>query len=236
MMNVYKKTIMAAVVFAAVSFGGVALAQRCQSCAEKMAIKQSIKDALAAALAANPAVAREKELDTEIEKCGCSKPKPKPGRAAHVVADSSAGCASEATCCMLTQQLQDLACANAACCKVVHRINDRVKEQGRDAKKCCHKVREDLEDIEDLVISVIDQSAECCSTTEALLVSLIDQEADCCSVIETRIGDLDNSELPIPANVASISDNLSLDLDVITWLKSIYELVGNIYFCTCQIP
>lgn len=239
MMNVYKKTIMAAVVFAAVSLGGVALANRCQSCAEKMAIKQSIKDALAASVAGNASnavITRDQEIDAETDKCGCGKPKPKPGRAAHVAADSSAACASEATCCMLSQQLQDLACANAACCKVVSRINDRVKEQGRDAKKCCHKVREDLEDIEDLVISVIDQNAVCCSTTEALLTSIIDQDADCCSVIEGRIGDLCVSviDTPLPFSITDFVDSNCLDLA--TWVKSIYALVAQIYYCTCQIP
>lgn len=216
-MSLYKKTIVAAAMFAAVSFGGVALAERCQSCAEKMAIKQSIKDALAAALASNPVVVREKELDTEIEKCGCSKPKPKPGRAAHTTVDTSAGCASEATCCMLTQQLQDLACANEACCKVVHRINDRVKEQGRDAKKCCHKIRNDIEDVEELVISVIDQNAECCS------------------VIESRIGDLCVSviDTPLPFSIIDYVDSNCLDLA--TWVKSIYALVAQIYYCTCNI-
>lgn len=234
-MNFSKKTIMAAVIFAAMSLGGVALAKRCQSCAEKMAIKQSIKDALAAALAASPVVAREKELDTEIEKCGCSKPKPKPGRAVHGTVDTSSGCLSESTCCMLSQQLQDISCENAACCKVVHRINDRVKEQGKDAKKCCRKIRDDIEDVEELVISVIDQSAVCCSTTDALLVSIIDQDADCCSVIESRIGDLCVSviDTPLPFSIIDYVDSNCLDLA--TWVKSIYALVAQIYYCTCNI-
>lgn len=226
-MSSYKKTIVAAAMFAAVSFGGVALAERCQSCAEKMAIKQSIKDALAATLAGNVSNGvvtkdqaidvEEKEVDIDVEKCGCGKPKPKPGRAAHTTVDTSAGCASEATCCMLTQQLQDLACANAACCKVVHRINDRVKEQGRDAKKCCHKIRNDIEDVEELVISVIDQNAECCS------------------VIESRIGDLCVSviDTPLPFSIIDYVDSNCLDLA--TWVKSIYALVAQIYYCTCNL-
>jgi hypothetical protein len=47
----------------------------------------------------------------------------------------------------------------------------------KDAKKCCHQVKDRLDDIEELVASVIDQSAVCCSTTEALLASIIDQNA-----------------------------------------------------------
>ena len=215
MMNFYKKTIMVAIAFAALSLGNVALADRCQSCAEKMAIKQSIKDVLAAELAINSAVAREKELDTEIEKCGCSKPKPKPGRAAHNAVESSAVCASD--CCVLSQQLKEISCANAACCKVVHRINDRVKEQGRDAKKCCHQVKDRLDDIEALVISIIDQPAGgSCSSTDALLISLIDQEAACCSSTEVLL-------------LSIISQNAQLRLSA-----SITDLIINqIFGCTC---
>lgn len=226
-MNFYKKTIMAVVVFAAVSLGGVAVANRCQSCAEKMAIKQSIKDVLAAAIAANTVVSRDQAVDAETDKCGCSKPKPKPGRVKESVAVKSSGCAAESTCSLLTQQVQDIACANAACCKVVHRINDRVKEQGYDAKRCCHKIKEKIEDVEDLVISQSDAMADCCSVNEALLVSIIDQDADCCSVIEARIGQLDEPSFP-----DVIYDVNSTQADIITWLKSIYELASNANFCS----
>lgn len=232
MMNLYKK-IMAVAVFATVSFSAVVFADRCQSCAEKMAIKQSIKDALAAAIAANTVVARDQAVDNEIEKCGCSKPKPKPGRAVHNDVVNSADIISESTCCLLSQQLQDIACANEACCKVVHRINDKLKEQGRDAKKCCHKIKEKLEDVQDLLLSQADDLADCCSVTEALLVSVIDQDADCCSVIEARIGDFDAqafSQPPANRNeVKSFVDNT--DADIMTWLKSLYEIALDLYQC-----
>ena len=93
-------------------------------------------------------------------------------------------------------------------------------------------------DVEDLVETLIDQSADCCSVTESLLVSVIDQSAICCSVTETILGDpATASILDIPACLStSVVDGIinGTDADVMTWLKSIYELVyriNNIFVC-----
>lgn len=126
-------------------------------------------------------------------------------------------------------QLKALRCCCAA-------LTSRLACQGAAAKKCCKKIKHKIEDVEELVETVIDQSADCCSLTESLLVSVIDQNAVCCSVTDTRLGDLGGSALDIPfCQFGSITDvvNAIDDADIITWLKSIYVLLYNVHLCTC---
>lgn len=89
--------------------------------------------------------------------------------------------------CLLNQQLEAMAAANAACCKVIHRINDRVKSQGRQARRCCSQLNDKLDDLETLILSQTDDAVECCSVIdviETLILSQIDDAAACCSVID----------------------------------------------------
>ena len=81
---------------------------------------------------------------------------------------------------------------------------------------------------EDLILSQTDDMAICCSVNEALLVSIIDQDADCCSVIEARIGELDQPSFP-----GFIYDVNATQADLITWLKSIYEVAFYARSCVC---
>jgi hypothetical protein len=135
------------------------------------------------------------------------------------------------TACGIDAQLKALRCCCAA-------LTNRVTCQANEARKCCKKLKHKIEDVEELVETVIDQSADCCSLTESLLVSVIDQNAVCCSVTDTRLGDLGGSALDIPfCQFGSITDvvNAIDDADIITWLKSIYVLLYNVHLCTCCI-
>lgn len=124
-------------------------------------------------------------------------------------------------------------CALAECCAAV---NDRLKKQGHEAHKNYKKLKHEIHEVEELVETLIDQTADCCSSTDSLLLSIIDQSADCCSVIDVRIGDLGGSALDIPlcqfGSVTDIVNNIT-DADIINWLKSIYVLLYNVHLCTC---
>jgi|GEM_PF-5268285 len=254
-MNTYKKMALLGAMTIATMSGD--LLARCQSCAEKMAIKQSIKEALAAA-AAKPS--KKADVDSledvknnNVGKCPCSNdPKIKAARES-ACADSNAGSCSKEQLVAIECMIEQLSKNNAWCCK---KLNSRIKEQGEDSKKCCKHIRHELNEIEDLIISQSDaaatccsatealllsqivQTAICCSVTEALLTSQIDQQAACCSVIETNLGD------PCSSSVVDILDLLEIPqeditlinaacLDTLTLLKSIYALLTQIFLCTC---
>jgi hypothetical protein len=177
--------------------------------------------------------------------------------------------------CLLNQRLDAMAAANAACCKVIHRINDRVKSQGRHARRCCSQLNDKLDDIETLILSQTDDAAACCSVIESLILSQTDDAAACCSVIESLIlsqtddaaaccsvidiiqtlalSQIDQTaaccsttdalfgdpcvsvmDIPQPASIIDFLDNSCIDM--FTLLKSIYAVVAQIYYCTCQIP
>lgn len=131
--------------------------------------------------------------------------------------------------CNINAQLHALRCCCAA-------LTNRVTCQANEARKCCKRLKHKIEDVEELVENVIDQSADCCSLTESLLVSVIDQNAACCSVTDTRLGDLGGSVLDIPlcqfGNITDVVNGID-DADIITWLKSIYALLYNVHLCTC---
>ena len=110
-----------------------------------------------------------------------------------------------------------------------------LKQQGRDAKKCCKKLNRGITEIEELLVSIIDSSASC-SMTEILLTSILDQTAACCSVTDGALGDpTTSSALDIPIcedlDIVSFVDNTSADL--LTWVKSLVVLVFNTAECTC---
>jgi len=218
---------------------GGEFSDRCNAC---QAAKQSQQDALAAALAiaaaATKKVSKKIQLDMNLERA--------PRESLEGPCDICPQTCTDL--CLLNQQLEALAecCAN---------VNKQVKHQEREAKHCCKKIKHEIHEVEELVESVIDQTAECCSVTEELLVSIIDQTADCCSlsevflisiidtsvdccsVIETALGDpVTSIALPTPPcgldiSIVDIVNNL--DLDTISWLKSLYVLLYNVFSCTC---
>jgi len=241
-MNISKKIIMASMAVLALSVSSLAFA-RCQSCAEKMAIKQSIKDSIAAALAATkPSGKKDQEIDTleevqadqakehccdscadggtcESKRCGCKDDKTsRADREGYVALD---GDMQGVEC-----RLETLIHTSAACCKA---IQERLKKQSHKAEKCCRQlknkvddVQDSVEDVQDLVISLIDapsscsltetlilsqidQSAACCSVTETLLLSQIDQLSDCCSSFNSR---MDILEFQLSLNDALIINTL----------------------------
>ena len=206
MMNIYKKALMMSVATIALTMSGLLLA-RCASCAEKMAIKQSIKEAMAAAVAASkPSGKKDQEIDTledvkaseeaqpcctscanggpcdsacDSKRCGCPDNKSmRPD--AWVAAENG----DMSNCCA---QVGKMECMLDALLKIDEKINRRLKEQGRDAEKCCKHVRHELDEIEDLILSQTDEAAVCCSTTEALILSQTDAAATCCVSMNSRL-------------------------------------------------
>jgi len=201
------KKVMMMAVAASLFVAAPMVASKCASCAEKMAIRQSIEAALAAAALASQT---SKHVDSlanaqagepccascaaggqcEGTRCNCGKPNnpPKPGndpKKTHgwVAADNNA---DNSSCCA---QITKLECAlnklaDNKCCQ---KVKDMVKEQGQAAEKCCRHIRHELNDIEDLIISQTDAAAVCCSTTEALILSQTAAAATCCSVTEALI-------------------------------------------------
>jgi len=283
-MNIYKALLSTIIVL---SVPYALLAVRCQSCAEKIALKKSIAEALAAAIAV------EKEAHKDIEKCGCNQPRPqvqpvavpRPSQQSNVRPSQNAPRPSKPTSprpntrdletgdidsleiideeyrcqacaerglectnkhCMCDQALRapismtdDALLTNECCpeismCSLVdelRHINKAIKAQKRAARRCCSRLRTDIENSEDLVISQITQST---GQVNNLIISQIDQSADCCSILDVLIGDPDTTPVAILTNPASITDFVdNAELDMLTWLKSIYELVANIYICTC---
>jgi hypothetical protein len=277
-MNIYKKMLLSLATVALVTSGS--LFARCQTCAEKMAIKQSIKEALAASIAAGKPSAnkpsKHKEIDTiedvqsepccascatggecDSKKCPCNDPRVRAERQS--ITDNNLLSVTDET-----AQLDEIQCLlekltkkSALCCRVIHHIEEKVKEQGHDARRCCRHIRHELDDIEELIVSQIDQTTDCCSVTETLLLSQIDQQAICCSIteslilsqidqqaiccsiIETTLGDPCSSVvdildlLTLPVTVVDVIDTTCLD--TITLLKSIYALLTQIWFCTCNV-
>ena len=161
---------------------------------------------MAQAAAAALAAARESELDV-IPADASRAPREE-------LADPCNPCGDivdDSGCCPISQQLQRL----GVCCNIV---NQRVIALTKDSKKCCKKLSHKIHDVEELVESVIDSS--------------------CCSVIEGLIGDPETSFLDIPLCAPiSAADALinSTDADVLTWLKTIAELVYRVHSCVCCV-
>jgi len=186
----------------------------CGPCAANAAIKQSIKDAQAALIAAGKSTSREMELDEVVVDRAPRES----------LEDPCFVCqAPDGVSCDLNCKLQTLfnCCVNT---------NQQVRCQAREAEKCCKKLRHKIDDVED-------QGEEGFSIVESLILSQTDAAAECCSVIETRIGDLGGSAIDIPScnQRFSIVDVINTtDVDMITWLKSLYILLFEVYQCTCN--
>src|SRR5579872_6736326 len=137
----YKKTALLAMFVAAISMSSV-LSAGCSACAAAAAIRQSIKDAQEAKLAAGEKKALEAELD-EVDAQDI-------GRAPREeLVDPCITCVfAQDNPCSLDNKLQLLfnCCVNT---------NEKVRHQGHEAEKCCKKLNHRLHDIED-ELSVID--------------------------------------------------------------------------------
>lgn len=216
----YKKTALLATVVAAISMSS-ALSAGCNACAAAAAIRQSIKDAQAAAALAEEKKSLAAELDDINIDADASAE-----RAAHEAqanpCDPFFSCDSEACECSLNCKLQALfnCCVNT---------NQEVRSQAHEARKCCKRLRHDIHEVEE-------QVEDSSSVLEGLMVSQIDQSAVCCSVIESRLGDpatqipsFQDCQINVLDYVNSNND------DVITWLKRLYVLMYQVFSCQCCI-
>jgi len=177
---------------------------RCATCQAGL-VKISIAEAAAALAAVNAVVNKRKELDPIPSVRAPREELADPCNPCGTVIDDTVAC--------------DLNCKLQAIFNCCVNTNQQVRCQGHEFERCCKRLRHNIDDVEDLVESQIDQSIECCS------------------IIETRIGDLGGSAIDIPAcsQVASIVDVINTtDVDVITWLKSLYILLFQVYQCTCS--
>ncbi|HLC07639.1 MAG TPA: hypothetical protein VJJ26_05675 [Candidatus Babeliales bacterium] len=96
--------------------------------------------------------------------------------------------------CKLNQQL----CALQQCCNAV---NQRLECQGKDARKCCKKIKHKIEDVKDLI-----------GDPDAIVIDI-----PSCSEGLTITDFIDNTEV-----------------DMMTWLKSLYVLLYQVYLCSCN--
>ncbi len=170
---------------------------------EKCGCQKTCRDGMAAVAAAARAVAKESELD-EVPADASRAPREE-------LADPCNPCGDIEPC---------KKCCTDPCLRTyISILNQRIIQLEKDSKKCCKKLGHKIHDVEELIESVIDTSAECCS------------------VIETTLGDPAEAsflDIPLcaPITVADAIINGS-DADILTWLKTITELVYRIHSCVC---
>jgi hypothetical protein len=252
----YKKTAMLATIVAAISMSSVISAgPGCSACAAAAAIRQSIRDAQAAALAGG-----KKTLEEELDEIDAQDAHEAVDRAAREeLVDPCFPCTSCEGECSLNCKLQTL----FNCCVCTNR---EVRKQAHEAKKCCKRLRHEINEIEDtvedsfsvvetLIIEDISVSEACCSVIdsnlsviESLIISQTDASAACCSVIDVDLSVIESTTSIIDTNIgdpavqiASLQD-CSIDVldfvntnndDVMTWLKRLYVLMYQVFSCTC---
>ncbi len=235
-------------VVAVALFAGASVLARCASCAEKMAIKQSIKDAAAAAIAAGKIKPGKKdhEIHTleeaqeahenepccaacaeggecEGKRCPCDCASTKAPRQDMVASDSCNNCCAQVS--NMQCALDNLVANNAWCCK---KINHRLKKQGHEAEKCCRHTRHELNEIEDLIISQTDEAAVCCSVTETLLVSVLDVQDTCCTNIQDQLTTISTTQTTCCSTIEGGLTALT------TLVNQILTIVTQILACTCD--
>ncbi len=212
----YKKTVLLATVVVAMGFSSAVFAV-CGPCAANAAIKQSIKDAQAALIAAGKPASRAVELD-DVPTARAAR------EALEDPCNLCFSCPDENGACDLNDKLQALfnCCVNT---------NQQVRHQGHEAEKCCKKLRHEIDEVEDqvedgfsvvesLILSQTDAAAACCSVTESLILTQIDAAAACCSVTNALIV----SQIDQTAVCCSTTDAV---------LAQILVLVTSIFNCTC---
>jgi hypothetical protein len=169
----YKKTAVLATFVAALSISSV-ISAGCGACAAAAAIRQSIKDAQAAALGGGKK-SLEDELDeidmdeADVDAEGVAERAP---REELVDPCNPVPCTSCEGPCSINCKLQTL----FNCCVDT---NKQVRRQGQDARRCCKRLNHKIEDLEDQV-----------SVVDSLLVSQGDTAAACCSVTSAQIAAL----------------------------------------------
>lgn len=146
----YKKIALLATIVAAVSMSSV-LSAGCSACAAAAAIRQSIKDAQAAALAEG-----KKSLEAELDEIDGDESIDRAAR--EELVDPCSPCVS-GDCpvdnCSINCKMQAL--YNCCVC-----TNNDLRNNGYEAKKCCKHLRHKIDDLEDEV-------EECCSSIETLI-------------------------------------------------------------------
>jgi hypothetical protein len=217
----YKKMVLLAIILVTMSVGSVVFAG-CSACAAAAAIRQSIQEAQAALIAAEQSGSRQAELDVIPSMDDVS-------RAPREELFNPYSCEVPVDCgintCNLNCKLQTLfnCCVNT---------NQQVRCQGKELERCCKKLSHKIDDVEDLVGSQTDAAA--LSVIEGLIITQIAQSAMCCSVIESVIGNVDNTAFDIPDTDDIQAFVNATDVDVITWLKSLYALMYTIAQCACD--
>ena len=179
---------------------------RCNACQAGL-FKVSIEEAAAALAAVN----KKSELDVVFSSAS---------RAPREALDDPCNTGQTVVDCVTVCGLNCKLKALFECCV---NTNQNVICQAREAEKCCKKVRRDIDKVDDRV-------KDCCE-------DLDDRIKECCEDLKECIGDLDGSSIPIPpcSQQFSIVDVINnTDIDVISWLKSLYVLLFQVYQCTCQ--
>lgn len=215
----YKKTALLVTLVAAVSMSSV-LSAGCSACAAAAAIRQSIKDAQAAALAGG-----KKAIESELDEVDWQAIDEAADRAARE--ELVDPCNPFFSCTACEDDKCSLNCKLQALYNCCVSTNKDVRHQAHEARKCCKRLRHEINEVED-------QVEGCCSVLEELMVSQIDQSAECCSVIDSRLGD---PATQIPSFQDCYIDVLnyvnSNNDDVITWLKRLYVLMYQVFSCNC---
>ncbi len=170
----YKKTAALVAFVAAISMSSV-ISAGCGACAAAAAIRQSIKDAQAAALNSG-----KKSLEDELDDIDMDEEEAVDRAAREELFDPCSPCKT-CSCeggCSLNCKLQTL----FNCCVDT---NKQVRCQGHEARKCCKRLNHKLNDIEDqvsvvdnVVVSQSDAAAACCSVTSAQITALSASVAD----------------------------------------------------------
>ncbi|HEX4069214.1 MAG TPA: hypothetical protein VHX42_03895 [Candidatus Babeliales bacterium] len=200
MITRYKKTALLIAVIAAIGMSSV-LSAGCSACAAAAAIRQSIKDAQAAALAGG-----KKALETELDEVPAERAMREeladPCNPAFPSCDFCGNC-------NLNDKLQVLfnCCVNT---------NQQVRHQGHEAKKCCKRLHHEIDEVGALVTG----SGSVTDTTISVIDSNIGDPA-------TTVTSLQDCGIDV---LGFVNSN---DVDVLTWLKTIYVLLYQVFSCTC---
>jgi len=104
-----------------------------------------------------------------------------------------------------------------------------VNREAAQAKKCCKKLHEELNEVEELLETEIVATQNCCSVVDTI-GSLVDvqsgQIAVCCATTNTTLGTLNET-----CDVIPLTSVDAAEFSVLKWLKSIYCLIDNINNC-----
>jgi hypothetical protein len=137
---------------------------RCNTCQQGL-IKMSLAEVAAAVALAQAVIDKESELDAIP--MGETTRAPREELADPCNNCPSAPCDTNAISCQIAEQLRMVRCC---CASVAHRLEAHAKQ----SKKCCRSLKHEIDEVEDMLTSVTDQTAASASLTEVLLLSIID--------------------------------------------------------------